>query len=183
MKLSTTMWISICCLLGGLVYYGIQKKMIIIQMPSYTTVAPVSEKYSSPKQKQQFTLYYWAQGSFKHEITSSIIDTENKVDSVRCIVTSWLTILEQSGILHKKIGIETVMLSNVHDLYISFDHTIFTKNEPTFDKWMCIEALLKTLRVANLGINQVNFFVHHEPLQDQHVDFSRAWPINGFLES
>jgi hypothetical protein len=132
--------------------------------------------------KKQLTVYYWAQGSFKHEAIT-IIDTDNKADMVRYIVTSWLTILEQScGILSKKVCLETVVLTSSHDAYISFEHTIFTKNEPTYDKWMRVESLLKTIRSADMGINRVNLFVHHQPMADAHIDFSKGWPIYGFLE-
>ena len=67
--------------------------------------------------------------------------------------------------------------------YISFDRSIAAKNESTYDAWMRVEGLLKTIRAANLGISRVNFFVHHQPLVDAHLDFSKSWPIHGFVNA
>ena len=69
-----------------------------------------------------------------------------------------------------------------NDAYISFDRAIFAKNESTFDKWMWVEWLLKTIRMAQIGIAQIHVFVHHQPLIDVHLDFSQAWPTHGFIE-
>lgn len=181
MKLSTALWISLFCLGIGIVYYALQKRLIIIQLPSSITKS--SSPQSHAPSKKNLMIYYWAQGSFKHESTS-IIASDNKADTLRYIVTSWLTILEQSGSLPKKVGLEAVMLSSSgSDAYISFDRTIFAKNEPTFDKWMRVEGLLKTINAGQLGVSRIHLFVHHQPVQDPHLDFSQAWPIHGFMES
>ena len=182
MKISTIVWISTFCLGVGIVYYALQKRLIIIQLPSYVTNNSTQESSHAPSQKN-LMIYYWFQGSFKHEATTIIV-SENKADMVHYLVTSWLTILEQSGSLTKNVGLEAVLLSSSgNDVYISFDRTIFAKNEPTFDKWMRAEGLLKTIHMAQLGIAQVHFFVHHQPLVDAHLDFSQPWPTYGFIES
>ena len=180
MKLSKALWICGACLAVGIAYYALQTGLVIIQVPSYG-IDRSNNEYVGTTQKN-IMLYYWSQGSFKHEATT-VIDSDNKADTLRYIVTSWLTVFEQSGCLAKKIGLETVMLSSSEsDVYISFERTIFAKNEPTFDKWMCAEALLKTIHDARVGINRVHFFVHHQPLVDAHLDFSQAWPIHGFMD-
>jgi hypothetical protein len=181
MKLSTAIVASLCCLLAGSVYYGIQKRIIIIQLPSYSSQNKSAQEM--PMQtKRNVVVHYWSQGAFKQE-SITILESESKAETLRYIVTNWLTILEQTGLLQKKVGLETVMISQALDAYISFDRSIAAKNESTYDAWMRVEGLLKTIRAANLGISRVNFFVHHQPLVDAHLDFSKSWPIHGFVNA
>lgn len=180
MKSFTLIVLSIMSLCVGFMYYALQKKLIIIQFPSYA--AKDVANGGSVASKKNIKIYYWSQGALKHEQTP-VIDSENKADMVRHIVINWLTICQQSGSMAKKVGLETVMLSgSSSEVYISFEYTIFSSNESTFEKWMVVESLLKTLYAANLSISRVYFFVHHQPLVDAHLDFSKSWPINGFLE-
>lgn len=179
MKQATKMlWLSIFSIGVGLIYFGIQKQIIIIRIPSYTAKQILGE--GQVQQKRNITLSYWFQGSFKQE-PITVIDAENPSDTLRYIVTNWLILLDQTAALSKKVSLESVMISSSHDAYISFDHSIFTKNEPTYEKWMRVESLLKTIRAANMGISRVYIHVHHRPLLDVHLDFSRAWPVHGFL--
>ena len=183
MKLLKILGLNSVCLLVGLVYYGIQKGIIIIQMPwSVHNYSSGSADANQLQAKRQLMLYYWTQGVFKQEMVA-VIDADNKADTVRYIVTNWLAISEQAGLLSKKIGLETVMFSSPQEIYISFDHSILSMDDQTYSKWMIIESLLKTLRASNMGIQRVNFLVHHQPLSDAHLDFSRAWPIQGFIGS
>jgi len=66
-------------------------------------------------------------------------------------------------------------------VYLSFDHNIFAKEETIFKKWMLIEGLLKTLAFNGIAISYVQFLVQHQQLHDAHLDFSLAWPIQGFM--
>jgi hypothetical protein len=179
MKQATLMlWLSIFSICVGLIYFGIQKQIIIVRIPSYTAKQALGE--GQVQQKRNITLSYWFQGSFKQE-PIAVIDAENQADTLRYIVNNWLMLLDQATLLNKKTTLESVMISSSHDAYISFDHSIFTKNESTYEKWMRVESLLKTIRAANMGINRVYVHVHHRPLLDANLDFSKAWPVHGFL--
>lgn len=179
MKRSTVAGISFASLCIGFFYYAWQKKLIIIQLPSQQ-IHDYRDN-SAKASKKNILIYFWAHDTFKHE-PSIIISSDNKADTLRYIVISWLTVLEQSGCISKHIELESVMLSASGNIaYLSFEHPIIAKHEPTFEKWMRIEGLLKTIHHAQLGVSQVYLFVHHQPMSDPHVDFSQAWPIQGFL--
>jgi hypothetical protein len=178
MKQVTIVWLCCLSLCIGLVYFGIQKQIIIVRVPPYTSTAGQSEGQS--QSKRNIMLYYWCQGAFKQE-SIAVIDAASQADTLHYIVTNWLTLVEQTSVLNKKVSLESVMLSTAHDAYISFDHSIFMKNESTYEKWMRVEGLLKTIRTANMGINRVCLHVRHSPLADAHLDFSRGWPVHGFM--
>ena len=178
MKQASMLLLSLGCVVVGLLYFGIQKQIIIVRLPAHAVTQSME---GQEQQRRAVTVAYWFQGTFKQE-PITIIDTENQADTLRYIITNWLTLMEQAAVLNKKISLESVMISSSHDVYISFDHSICAKNESTYEKWMRIEGLLKTLRAANMGINRVHVLVHHKPLVDAQLDFSKAWPIHGFLE-
>jgi hypothetical protein len=47
---------------------------------------------------------------------------------------------------------------------------------------MLIEGLFKTIALNNIHVAQVQLLVHHQLLQDAHLDFSLPWPIHGFIK-
>jgi hypothetical protein len=177
-QVTKILWISIFSIGVGLIYFGIQKQIIIIRVPSRSAVQGLRE--GKVQQRRNVTVFCWFQGAFKQE-PITVIDAENQADMLHYIVTNWLILLDQVALLNKRVTLESAMISSSHDAYISFDHSIFTKNESTHEKWMRIESLLKTIRAADMGINRVYIHVQHRPLLDAHLDFSRAWPVQGFL--
>ena len=178
MKKHSVITITFLSVIMGILSYALYKRIIIIQLPSLSNEQTVVGHTT----KKNSTVYYWYQGSWKHEITT-IIATENKSDTISYVVTNWLNVLEQATAFVKNIRLEQVMFSpSGSDLYLSFDKTLFAKEETTFEKWMRIEGLLKTVQAAQLGISRVYVLVHHKPLFDDHLDFSCPWPIQGFLE-
>src|SRR5690606_23993747 len=95
-----------------------------------------------------------------------------------------LTLLEEEQVLEKKASLQSVTQSiSSNDVYISFDRTPFNEDAPTFDKLMIIESILKTLRENGITIPNIYFLVHHQIMKDLHLDFSHAWPIEGFLNA
>ena len=60
---------------------------------------------------------------------------------------------------------------------------VFEKEANTFEKWMFIEGILRTLKENGIPVQQVQFLRLRVPLNDPHLDFSKAWPIQGFMSS
>jgi hypothetical protein len=63
---------------------------------------------------------------------------------------------------------------------LSFDRSPFPTEWTTYEQWMWIESLLKTVRDNDIRIQRIRFLVHHQELIDYHLDFSNPWPIIGF---
>jgi hypothetical protein len=86
--------------------------------------------------------------------------------------------------MEKKVSLQSVVPSpSGVEAYISFDRNPFTKNQSTYEKFMWIEGLLKTVRENGIQLQSIYFLVHHQPLTDFHLDFSNAWPISGFIQT
>ncbi|HEV2600859.1 MAG TPA: hypothetical protein VGT41_01045 [Candidatus Babeliales bacterium] len=165
----------------GFITYAYFNHWIIIAYPrsqTHTTHSPIPGY-----QKKKITLCYWHNNNWRTE-NSDLLWSNNKVDCITYLIRAWLSLLEEETATNRSIALQTAILtSSQQELFLSFDRKPFGPESNTHTKWMWIEGLLKTIRLNNLDIQRVTFLEHHQPLQDDHVDFSNPWPIKGFLPS
>lgn len=169
--------ISGIALFAGILFYAFYNEVIIIRIPSKKMAYNISQ---IDRQKKRYSIYFWKDGSFSKD-EKELISSSHKTEMLTYIITNWLsTGLDEKT--QKKVQLESVMLdANQVDAYISFDRNPFLKESSTFEKWMLIESLLKTIRESGVNIQAVMFLIHQKPLIDHHLDFSRPWPITGFI--
>ncbi len=115
---------------------------------------------------------------------TELIWSDDLAKTIELLINSWLSLLDEEEIIEKRITVQSVALCpRQQEAYLYFDRYPFNKEESTFEKCIFLEGLLKTIRHNDIKIQLVRFLVHHEPMQDYHLDFSNSWPIAGFLES
>ena len=164
---------------AGMLFYAIQHEWIIIRKPSHgkneqqNSVAPSAIK-------KKVTLYYWHHTKWNSE-KIEIVWLESKAQTLQVLINSWLNLLDDEQIMEKKVSLQATMVDQSGNAYISFDRSPFPKSGTTYAKLMWIESLLKTIRENDIKIQGIQFLVHHKPLHDYHLDFSKPWPINGFI--
>ncbi len=182
--------ITICLfgLFAGFLFLAHQQEWLIINLP-----ARPSEQQTSPIEKRTVKLYFWAQEKWKHEAIE-ILWSEDKAKSAEYLVNAWLTWLDEEDHEHKpitakddrvghgqKVSLQTALLSpSGQELLLSFDRLPFTNEQSAYEKWHWVESLLKTIRDNGIKVQQVRLLVHHQPIEDYHLEFGRAWPLIGF---
>jgi hypothetical protein len=180
MKPSSYAIISGTCLVLGALIYAYLQGWIIIHGHLYTNLEQ-SKELQKTVSKKKVKLTGWNYDRWNIEDTV-LIAPSDKQQALYYLVTRWLSFLYEEHLIHKKVMLQTVLLSsNGHDAYLSFDKNILSKEWSTHQKWMVIEGLLKTLRDNGMAVTQVTFLVNHKPLNDAHLDFSNPWPTTGFL--
>ncbi|HZW61067.1 MAG TPA: hypothetical protein VFF04_02480, partial [Candidatus Babeliales bacterium] len=98
-------------------------------------------------------------------------------------INSWLSLLDEEHIMDSKVMLQTAILSQSgQEAFLSFDRNPLPAECATFETWMWVEGLLKTIRENDIQLQSIRFLVHHEPLIDEHLDFSNSWPAQGFLD-
>lgn len=166
------------CLLGCFIYF-VGNEWIIVRWPTYTN--SYNNKTGSEIVKKKIRLFFWQHQRWNHE-TIDILSSNNNLQTIHYLVSALLTLLEEEQILEKKVSLQAVVSSiSGNDLYISLDRIPFNDASSTFDKLMIIESMLKTLRENGATIPNIYFLVHHQVMQDVHIDFSHVWPLEGFL--
>lgn len=169
--------LGLISLLCGMILFAWFNEFILIRTPFNT------QTYTPPVRasKKTVTLYFWHTDAW-HIETQDIIWHTDATSNLYYLIKAWLNVLDEEQVLDKKIGLQTALIAaSGHEAYISFDRNPFDKTASTFEKWMLIEGLLKTIRENNIPIQQVQLLVHHQPLHDMHLDFSKAWRIEGFI--
>jgi len=175
----TTLFIicGIMALLGSL-FLALQKEWILIRMPQANN-APSS--LGIAKIKKPITIHFWHDARW-HTEKQDILWSSNDADNLYSLVTCWLNTLDAEEITAKKVILQDATLSpSSTDAYLSFDRNPFQQKWSTYEKWMWIEGLLKTIREQGLPIKNIYFLVHHRPLVDRHIDTSHSWRVEGFL--
>lgn len=169
--------LSLTCAIAGIIFFAWYQEIIIIRYP-------LVPQYSSTEMgiKKKVKLIFWHNEQW-HTETHDMIWYSNNGKNIYYLINNWLTLLDAENISAKKITLQPVLLTIAqHEAYLSFDRNPFAKETNTFEKLMFIEGILRTIRDNGIPIQQVQFLVQHAPLNDPHLDFSKAWPIQGFFK-
>jgi len=174
--------ISIIAFFFGVLFFAIYNKWVIFSFPSYVSKVASQAACMKPE-KKEINLFYWYNKKWNKEKVSLLL-SEDKSKSIKYIVNSWLNLLEEEAIMKDRVvTLQTALVSSSGACaYLSFDRNPLDKESSTYNKLMWLEGLLKTLRENNIDIQNIYFLVHHEIMQDYHLDFSNPWPIYGFLD-
>lgn len=169
--------ISTTAFLSGFLFFAVYHQWIIFAPPWQKDVFVSS---SETIQKKQIILHYFHGDKWKTE-KQEMLWQETIEKNIFHIVNAWLALLDEEHITLKKTALQSALVTASGTVYLSFDRTIFNKEEMIFKKWMLIEGLLKTIRSTNLNITHVQLLIQHQQLQDIHIDFSMPWPVHGFI--
>lgn len=171
--------LSILALFIGIIFFMIEKKWIIFQ---HKKTINIDLMKNIEIRKKNLKLVYWNRDKWNYE-DIELLWTEDKAKNIKYLIDSWLTILDEDKIMTKKVTLQDVALdSSGQEAILSFDRNPLNKENPTYEKLMWIEGLLKTIRDNNIQIQRIRFLVHHQTLNDNHLDFSSSWNLYGFLE-
>lgn len=172
-------FISIITLIFGIFVYALYNEIIIIRIPKKNNYIVNNE---SNTKKKQIYLYFWKDNKWNLE-QKEVIFNQIKSENLAYLINTWLNVFTEEK-NYKKIILQSVLLdSNGVEAFISFDKSPFLKENSTYDKLLWVESLLKTLSVNGIPIQSIRFLVSHKPLQDFHLDFSKSWPLSGFINN
>lgn len=159
--------------LCGVLIYAWYHEYIIIN-PRKSFIIP----HENSTHKRTISLYHFKE-QWRADSLPLLLSQED-TQNARILVGRWLEIALDEGLIKKKVSVQTAFITSNQELILSFDRSIFAKESSTFDKWMIIEGILKSLKENVPHIKNVRFLVNHQPFVDTHLDLGNAWPISGF---
>lgn len=162
----------------GVLFYAIQYEYIIIR----SSLAVTKQQPNPTITSRVCTIIYHQNNRVCFETVRLEWPEQDKARTVFNLTSNFFDTLLHEGIIMYRISVQTV----VHDphtntIYISLDRTPFENQWSIYKKWLLVEDLLATLYKNNIAFPYVQLLVNHQPLSDSHLDFSRAWPIQGFI--
>lgn len=163
----------------GLIFFAFKQHYIILNFSSHTS----QQIYSSASNKKKVLLHYWNDEQWNQEVVSLLI-SEHSYNNLYHIISQYMQLLHDESIIKHKTIIQKVLINyDNQEVFISFDRVPWHKESCTKDALMIVEGILKTIKTNEPRIKKVRFLVNHQPMTDLHLDFSNAWPIDGFLAS
>ena len=182
MNMRSTFITSCVCFLIGFGTYAYFNNWVVIQFPFRAVQDNTVKAITTGTHKKRCLLYYWHDNRWKTE-PLDLMWTEPMMSNCMYLLNSWFNFLDEERIMDRKVLVQTaIVAAQGKELYVSFDRSPFNPQSTLFEKWMLIEGLLKTMRENNIVIAGVWFLEHHQTLHDNHVDFTNAWPIGGFIK-
>ena len=169
--------ICACTLTLGILIFAIQKEYIIFNFGA----AQHNAQSQIAATKKSIPLSYWHQDKWNTD-TVLLLITDSIPDTMQRVLSRWLQLIYDEKIVKKPVTVQAVLLHyDNQELLVSFDRLPWNKENNTFEKWMIIEGMLKTIKAATPSVKKVRFLINHQPMADIHLDFTNAWPIEGFL--
>lgn len=170
------------CLVLGMLFFLVSRNWLVVRLNLFTSVAEraFTHTHTQSVVRRDVTLHYWRDERW-HTRKQSIIWLSDTAALIKHLVNRWGALLYDEHVIDKHVGIESVALSNFgQTAFLSFDQSPVNSGCSIQNKWRVFEGLCKTLQGAGVGIAKILFLVDHQPLCDDHLDFSQPWPIGGF---
>jgi len=167
-------------LIIGIVLFALMHHWLIIRVPLLHGYQSYLPDQSSPT-KKKIALHYYRDGW--HQEMTDIIGHESIDQTLSHLITAWLAHAHEEKLLSKKCTLLTVLLNEKQTVaYLSFDQPLHSALSTTFEQWMLIESMLKTITENGIRLQSIQFLVNHKPMHDAHLDYSHAWPVSGFCQ-
>ncbi|MEX0672428.1 MAG: hypothetical protein WD068_03660 [Candidatus Babeliales bacterium] len=167
--------LSLLCLLAGGLFFAFYHGYIIIRSSKTDYNKPISLV-----ERRTINVYFHKHDKERTEQLSVLWYTTTIQDTLQHIINRWLRVIEEEHLPYNAITLQSVITTPTHEAYLSFDRSPFVAQHATTQKMQWLEDLLKTIRMAKIGITSITFLSNHAPLDDTTLDFEIPWPITGF---
>lgn len=169
-----------CTFMLGIFVCAYFNSWIVFRFPTHIKH---DEWYTAPAtSKKKVTLFFWKHNQWCKE-TTQLTWHQDSDKNIESITKAWLSVLEDEGLITTPVRLQSVLLAPSKSYaYLSFDRNFLPQDGPTYEKWLRVEALLKTIRENAISLTHVQCLVDHQPMTDYHLEFSNPWPMSGFLE-
>ncbi|CAM6000384.1 unnamed protein product [Sphagnum balticum] len=170
--------IALLTFISGALVYAYRHNWIIIRMP-FQHELPV---HALGADKKKVTISRYTKHGLVAEPQQMLWEEGNLGRTAERLTNAYLTLLYEENCIDQKIQLHGATTNSTNqELYLNFSHALVPEDAPLYEKWMVLEGLLKTIRENIPEMKSVRFLVNHKPLMDHDLDFSRPWPIEGFM--
>lgn len=161
----------------GLTLFAYQESWIIFMIPNKKNAIKLPTK----TKPTEAVFYFWKHEKWGKE-KISYITSPNPAETIQTIAHLYFRVLDDEEIIKNDVTVQSVVLhANKQIAFISCNQTPFDAQNNTRQKLMVIEGLLKTLRKNNIAVPSIQLLVNHQPLEDDHLDFTIPWPLQGYV--
>ncbi|KKQ48736.1 MAG: hypothetical protein US69_C0015G0010 [candidate division TM6 bacterium GW2011_GWF2_38_10] len=171
------------CFCAGTLFFLVQQKWIIVEWTYNQQSLETAPFQKDVVLKKEIQFYWWNNNRMHHEKMPLVWRHNKNDENITQVIHTWLDYMKTEKIIDATVTIQSTLLSPFEEeAYISFNKKFAWQEWSIFDKHMLIESLCKTIKSTGLPIKHITFLINHEPFIDDHLDFSAAWPTDGFIQ-
>ncbi|MBY0110294.1 MAG: N-acetylmuramoyl-L-alanine amidase [Candidatus Babeliaceae bacterium] len=161
----------------GALWYAIQTEIIIFSFPAF------AEYTFQQTDKRKITLFWHTEKEIIKE-TTECIWSKSLNRNMHAVISTWLCYMQDENLLDKRVKLETVALVPAgHEVYLSFNYSLFEPQQTIIKKWYILESLFATLKPLFPELKMIRLLVNCQPLYDEHIDCSVSLPVTNFLKN
>lgn len=178
-----TKWLFlVLCSLIGAFFCAYQNGWLIICLP----LAQQQQRtihIAATISRKKVVATWWHENSWQTESIELVWSTDKNA-ALEALVRAWVALIDEENNEIKPCVVQTAMFGVREKIaYISCDRNPFDKQSAMYNKLRWFDGLAKTLLASGLTCSHIQLLVNHKPLLDAHLDFSKPWPVTGFIDA
>ena len=175
--------IGLTGVLAGIIFFLWQQGFIVLHIPWHNRLHNVALHKTSSFQRKSIMLYHWKNNKWYETSSTVLWDTQNSAESIKNLVNSWVQSAQDEQLVMHAFWLRHVAVTSLgSELLLSFSQSILVQEWSIAEKILFIEGLLKTIHTVAGDVQKLFFLVHDDYMPDNHLDFSRPWPVEGFIQ-
>ncbi len=98
------------------------------------------------------------------------------------VVNEWLSLAQSEHVVDPDVLFQDGAFGlKKGDVLLSFSQKLFYEGASTEEKLQIVFSLFKTLKDSGILVLAAMLLTSHQPMQDDHLDFSFPWLIDGYV--
>ncbi len=174
--------ILIGCLVAGALFFFFQQDLLIVHFGWLNTNQTIKSEKIGQFCKRQVSIIFWKDTTWRSQSESILWKDSDLAESLKHLINAWIMHIQEEKLIDYAVCLRHVALSTTNQVIISFNRSLLQDEWSIRQKMYFMEGLLKTIGKAVSSIQEVLFLVDEHYLEDDRLDFSVPWRVDGFLE-
>lgn len=174
--------ILLCSLVVGALFFFLQQDLLVIHFGWLNTNQVLKSEKNGQFCKSQVNVIFWKDNAWRVHNESILWKEGDVAESLKHLINAWISHVQEERLIDYAVWLRHVALSKTNLIVVSFNRSLLQDEWPINQKLFFIEGLLRTIGKAVPSIQEVLFLVDDHYLQDDRLDFSVPWRVDGFLE-
>ncbi len=186
MKKTNVLWLLLISIssTAGLIFYLAQHHILIIHWSATPNAQLIQELQRNTVMRKKVFMYFCKTTTFERTPIEILWTRDNHQENLNNLVGNWITQLQDEKLISHYVTLKSAAYSPIsREGIISFSQSPFEPNWSIQQKWYCLESLCLSIREAEIPTTSLIFLVNNHPMEDEHLDLSHPWPLDGFINS